>query len=111
MKLDVTIRVRVPQMFSQQGGENTPIAEFDGEHDLIIDDPETFQRATLRLVRIAGWDFSIANYDEKRNLLTLETNALGTDIPEVLEFVTSRFGQLPGWTIHRERLVVRMSSV
>lgn len=111
MMLNVIARVRVPQKFSQEGGENPPIAEFDGEHDLIIDDPVTFQKATLRLVSIAGWDFSIANYDKDRNLLTLETNALGTNISEVLEFVTSRFGQLPGWTVHRERLVARMSSV
>ena len=111
MKLNVTARVRVPQKFSQEGGENPPIAEFDGEHEVVIDDPETFQKATLRLICIAGWDFSIANYDKARTLLTLATNALGTNISEVLEFVTTRFGQIPGWTIHCDRLVARMSSV
>lgn len=111
MKLNVTACVYPPQKFSQTGGDNPPIAEFRGEYELNVDDPVTLGKAFRSLVSIADWEFLVAGYDPKLNMLTLKTNALGTDIPEVLEFVISKFGQLPGWTVHRDRLIARIKPV
>lgn len=109
MKLNVIAQVFVPVKFSQTNGDNLPIAEFKGELEIDVNNPEALRKATLGLISITRWDFSVVRCDVDQNLLTLSTHALGLDISEVTEFVTSRFGSLTGWAIYPERLVVRMN--
>jgi hypothetical protein len=108
MNLNVIAQVFVPIKFSQTNGDNPPLAEFKGELEIDVNNPEALGKAMRGLISIASWDFSVVRYDVEQNLLTLSTHALGLDISEVTEFVTSRFGSLPGWAIYPERLVVRM---
>lgn len=107
--LNVIAQVFVPKKFSQTNGDNPPIAEFKGTLEIDVNNLEVLRKATLGLISVAGWDFSVVRCDVEQNLLTLSTHALGLDISEVTEFVTSRFGSLPGWTIYSERLVARMN--